>query len=87
MITCKRTRRGWLLERSAYSPGYRANVQGAVDGYRAHYSAATLARVGIALDADPDASHDCNDPSITHAQYLAECVGPDRVLARGSYCR
>jgi hypothetical protein len=84
-IEVTKTRNGWVIEWTGYSPGYEACVQGAISGRRCLYKRSTLARLGIGYEADPYASAGCDDPWVTNVELLAHQAEPDRVLSKGHY--
>lgn len=74
----RKTKTGWIIETTN-----RINdclEQGGRCGREVLYTRETLEKCGIPYDSDPeDEYNDC----MTHEEYLAGAIEPDRVIRRG----
>jgi len=81
-MSVRKTRAGWIVETTHMHDG--CLEQGGVCGREELYNRATLARLGIDYDVDPQESVGCIDESITNEQYLEYAARPDKIIRTGA---
>lgn len=76
------TKKGWTI--TVTNRVYGMLEQGGRSGMRRFYSFADLEEQDIARDTDPEETCRYNDPGMSVAEWVWECMAPTRILSHGT---
>jgi len=86
MITVRKTKKGWVFCRDAYSAYYGANVSGQLTGTETLIYTADLEKNGVKYDDDPDGPWQPDYPGVSVKNWVYATIvkaGMGRTLKKG----